>query len=738
MKVKISIINLILLFCLTTFLFATDQLIFWNKLGSNTEVSNSEVGVDGVIVGTPNYSTVHFNNGVGNFPSESTHIKFDDLFSTNNYSEFTIEFWFKWNSTGTADYSVISGSQSSSAWGNTNWYILINGEGPGTCSINVVFVFNAIDYILYGWNATFNIGDIDHLAVTVDLSKTDGERIKLYRNGVDLGNPDWANVNTNPHSTYKFPSYTRIGQSTFNSWLLTSYADNLKIYNYTKTDFSDRFTEGDTNTAPTISIIEPNGIGDTTDTSYTITWNDSDPDNNAQISLYYDTDNTGNNGILIINGLSEDSDGANGSYIWDTSGIPNGSYYIYAKIDDGIASAVYDYSSGQVTISHATVSTGNLIFWNKLEPNPENPDISISEIGPNGQVSGTLTFNTCKFNYGVDNCNMTDNIIFMNAFTATQKGTVEFWWKPHYNPTTSSFHSLLECHEGAYAQLFDVYWCRNNGTFNVRFWGGTHAVSSLYLFNVSFNYDDLIHVGIVYDSSLGINNKIKLYLNGVSQPIEPTNVSFVDNPWDFDTSNIYINGTWDGSTTAIIDNLKIYKYCKTDFSDRFTEGVTGTNTNPPIVKPEPPVNLKATAGKTVVNLNWGISSSLNVQYYNVYRSILSGFDICTNTYIGQITTDNHTYHDRNVQEDTIYYYMITAVSSDDIESEPSNEAWARPGTKQHNLLLLNNKFNPNKGEKAKIKFKLIKQSKVKIKIINIAGTHVYEFYELYLPAAEYL
>ena len=33
--------------------------------------------------------------------------------------------------------------------------------------------------------------------------------------------------------------------------------------------------------------------------------------------------------------------------------LPEGDYYIYAKIDDGVNSAVYAYGGGKITLSHA-------------------------------------------------------------------------------------------------------------------------------------------------------------------------------------------------------------------------------------------------------------------------------------------------------------------------------------------------------------------------------------------------
>lgn len=105
---------------------------------------------------------------------------------------------------------------------------------------------------------------------------------------------------------------------------------------------------------PAITIAEPDGINDIADESFTIQWEDEDPDSNAAISLYYDTDNTGADGTVIVLGLSEDPDGMDDQFIWNTSAILEGDYYIYAVIDDGATPAMTVYSAGPVTVFHNT------------------------------------------------------------------------------------------------------------------------------------------------------------------------------------------------------------------------------------------------------------------------------------------------------------------------------------------------------------------------------------------------
>ena len=99
---------------------------------------------------------------------------------------------------------------------------------------------------------------------------------------------------------------------------------------------------------PSITILQPDGIDDIADGSFTITWTDDDPDDDASIALYYDTDDSGEDGTLIVDGLSEDDE--TDEYVWDTSALAEGDYYVYGVIDDAENQPIIDYSDGPVTI----------------------------------------------------------------------------------------------------------------------------------------------------------------------------------------------------------------------------------------------------------------------------------------------------------------------------------------------------------------------------------------------------
>ncbi|MCP3912391.1 MAG: hypothetical protein GY713_15715 [Actinomycetia bacterium] len=110
------------------------------------------------------------------------------------------------------------------------------------------------------------------------------------------------------------------------------------------------------NAPPQIAILQPDGLDDTADGDFLIVWSDADPDDNATIDLYYDSDASGEDGTFITS-FSENPDGAGDDrHLWDTSLLANGDYFVYAVIDDGVSPPVVDYSVGPVTVDHSAVA----------------------------------------------------------------------------------------------------------------------------------------------------------------------------------------------------------------------------------------------------------------------------------------------------------------------------------------------------------------------------------------------
>jgi hypothetical protein len=82
------------------------------------------------------------------------------------------------------------------------------------------------------------------------------------------------------------------------------------------------------------------------DTSFDITWT-ADAPSVATVSLYYDTDQSGYDGTLIVSGLAASA----GSYTWDLTSVPGGTYYIYAVVTDSLNTNKY-YATGPLIVDH--------------------------------------------------------------------------------------------------------------------------------------------------------------------------------------------------------------------------------------------------------------------------------------------------------------------------------------------------------------------------------------------------
>ncbi len=97
------------------------------------------------------------------------------------------------------------------------------------------------------------------------------------------------------------------------------------------------------NYAPSITITNPSGDCQIAYDEYTIKWTDIDPDDNADIYLFYDANNNfDDEDEFDLFETEEDPDGpGNDEYIWDTWEADEGSYYIGAEIYDGLDDSVF-------------------------------------------------------------------------------------------------------------------------------------------------------------------------------------------------------------------------------------------------------------------------------------------------------------------------------------------------------------------------------------------------------------
>lgn len=144
-------------------------------------------------------------------------------------------------------------------------------------------------------------------------------------------------------------------------------------------------------------------------------WSDRDPDGDARIELYYDTDNRNANGVLIVDGLAEDPDGEGDVYYWDVSSVPAGIYYVYAVISDGNSSRL-SYSPNTVVVGDG----GNAPFIELDSPSYEDGKknkralISWRDFDADSSATIALYFDTAP--------DSTDGILIANGLSEDADG----------------------------------------------------------------------------------------------------------------------------------------------------------------------------------------------------------------------------------------------------------------------------------------------------------------------------
>jgi fibronectin type 3 domain-containing protein len=79
-------------------------------------------------------------------------------------------------------------------------------------------------------------------------------------------------------------------------------------------------------------------------------------------------------------------------------------------------------------------------------------------------------------------------------------------------------------------------------------------------------------------------------------------------------------------------------------------------------------------GSHDVILSWGASQGSGVVGYNVYRGTASGGE--SSIPLNSTPINGTSYVDATVTPSTAYYYVVTAVGSNGVQSAPSNETRA--------------------------------------------------------------
>ena len=192
----------------------------------------------------------------------------------------------------------------------------------------------------------------------------------------------------------------------------------------------------DANTAPTVRVLQPDGVADTANTSYPISYDLTDPDDelgssSLRAALYFSPDSTLATvqdirifGTLIVdendatavntNGSNDFLEGASQVYTWDEPSaalqsllfasvykVPTGNYFIYLVADDQKNLPVFARSSGTLKVRHKpivdyvdpsradTVDTG---VRTGLKANPYDLDFRVRDFDRQGSTEVQLFY----------------------------------------------------------------------------------------------------------------------------------------------------------------------------------------------------------------------------------------------------------------------------------------------------------------------------------------------------------
>lgn len=221
-----------------------EGLVLWNKLGSNDEVTDSEIGENGSLIGTGYaFETGKYGNGYIRKNVDS-YVMFPKSVLQGLRSHGTVELWVNPKVTQPQAYSYGSFMIVGYRINELDAHVFIRwGDGVTGVGINGGVNFDGTVVATPDEFTPF-VATVDtpfHLALCWDVEGIDGsdQTVRIYRDGVLIG----SNSSTwNEEATTDYDDF-KLGTGPDGKGYDKYIVDNLKVWNYAKTDFSDRFHE---------------------------------------------------------------------------------------------------------------------------------------------------------------------------------------------------------------------------------------------------------------------------------------------------------------------------------------------------------------------------------------------------------------------------------------------------------------------------------------------------------------
>jgi len=211
--------------------FWTGGLTLWSELDGSLDVLYPQVGPGGSVLGSAHWDAVYFGDGFSSEPWSGARVRFPTADVLNGECG-TIEFWFK------PEFSAV--------WrGYDKDKYLVEGASNGA-EFRLYFDRSAeeIKAKIRGkevkWEPTWAPGQVVHIALAWDCTGTElpgGRTVALFVNGELCEDSD----QTSTWTAESFGSSFTLGE--YNMYDAEAAFDNLRVYDYCKTDFSDRYLE---------------------------------------------------------------------------------------------------------------------------------------------------------------------------------------------------------------------------------------------------------------------------------------------------------------------------------------------------------------------------------------------------------------------------------------------------------------------------------------------------------------
>jgi hypothetical protein len=240
-KVKPFLYTLTIAGAVSLLLFSCDKeeesdlenLVLWNKLGSTTEVENSEIGPDGVVAGTVNFdNTVKFGKGITpNTGDAESGVDFPT--TVVDPEKGCVEMWVKFYYEPQPYTYGVFGFVNANHWTHNvmslTWH---NNESLFQFALTFNGTRRSVD--LTGFSP-----DLDtpvHIACAWDRSGIDGtsDFMRSYVNGTEVA----ANDTVNDWGTDNTSGDFRVAAPWDKDFSTDRYSvDNIKVWNYAKSSF---------------------------------------------------------------------------------------------------------------------------------------------------------------------------------------------------------------------------------------------------------------------------------------------------------------------------------------------------------------------------------------------------------------------------------------------------------------------------------------------------------------------